>query len=85
MSLFKKKFWRPETSPHGNYLPYFIMVFITWDIVLHTKHLQNEIGGLAIEAGLYKVNDSDVGGCSSLLMPLKSEHLIEVFQPMSEE
>lgn len=47
------------------------MVFITWDIVLHTKHLQNEIGGLAIEAGLYKVNDSDVGGCSNLLIALE--------------
>lgn len=49
------------TSPHGNYLPYFIEVFITSEFVLHTKCLQNEIGGLAIEAGLYKVDESDFG------------------------
>lgn len=48
-------------SPHGNYLPYFIKVFITSEFVLHMKCLQNEIGGLVIEEGLYKVDESDVG------------------------
>ena len=33
--------------------------------------MQNKIEGIAIEAGLYKVNDSDVGGCCNLLMALE--------------
>ena len=59
------------TSPHGNYLPYFIKVFITSDFVLHTKRLQNEIGVLAIEAGYIKLMKVMLGSFSNLVIALE--------------